>query len=91
MRITDTFNLGHLKCTVFAHESQYTLQIEDEYGSISYKLKSLGPEKISMVKDYLPLNKIKDEVIASFRSMRKGRDTLLDLLSESPQLEDDII
>jgi len=44
-----------------------------------------------MVKDYLPLNKIKDEVIASFRSMRKGRDTLLDLLSESPQLEDDII
>lgn len=91
MRIADTFNLGHLKCTMFVHDAQYTLQIEDEYGAISYKLKSLEAEQLSLVKEYLPLKKIQSEVVSSFRSMRKGRDSLLDLLGPDGQEEEEII
>ena len=76
---------------MFVHESLYTLQIEDEYGAISYKLKSLDPYKTSLIKEYLPINKIKNEVIASFRSMRAGRDSLLGLLSEDIEFEEEII
>ncbi len=91
MRITDTFNLGHLKCTLFLHESLYTLQIEDEYGAITYKLKSMEQDKLAMIKEFLPIKKIQDEIISSFRSMRMGRDSLLGLLTDEAELEDEII
>jgi len=91
MRITDTYNLGHLKCTLFVHDAQYTLQIEDEYGAISYKLKDLSADKTLEIKDLLSLHKVKDEIISGFRAMRKGRDTLLDLLKDEAILDDEII
>lgn len=91
MRIIKEFNLGHLKCTVFVHEGSNTLKIEDEYGAVSYKLKDLVRDKTDEIEDHLDLTRIKKEIILSFQAMRRGRDTLLDMIVEKHESEEEII
>jgi len=88
MRIVDNYSLGHLKCTLFINDGRYTLKVEDEYGAISYKLKELESTSLKDIQDYLSVAHIKNEIISSFRSMRKGRDGLLDLLKDEDIIEE---
>jgi len=85
MRITKEFNLGHLKCTVFFHNEKHSLKIEDEFGEVTYKLGNIGDASIDDVSAYMNLPKVKDAVIAAFRSMRTGRDQLLSLITTSTE------
>ena len=41
MRIIHEFNHRTLKATLFFHHEKYTLKLEDEFGSIQYKLGKL--------------------------------------------------
>ena len=91
MRIVKEFNLGHLKCTVFSHDGLTTLKIEDEYGAISYKLKTLQSEQIEDIEQFVELSSIKDHVIDAFRAMRRGRDSLLEMIVTDDEVEEEII
>ncbi len=82
MRVIKEFNLGHLKCSLFVNQERHTLKIEDEFGEVSYKLGRLDVDPTQDIDSYIELPEVKNSIIEAFRSMRKGRDKVLSLMTK---------
>ena len=92
MRIVNEFKLGHLKGTLFLYEEKYTLQLEDQFGSISYKLGKVEQLDPGELTSYFQIPTVEQSVIDAFMALHSGRDELIRILDNATdQYEEEII
>ncbi|MEL6122463.1 MAG: hypothetical protein AAFR14_01975 [Bacteroidota bacterium] len=69
MRVIREWNHDRFKCTLFKHEMRYTLQIEDERLSVSYKMGDVDLSDLSAVQRSLRVPELNEELQRAFGAL----------------------
>ena len=82
MRITNEFNIGQYKCTLFLYENKYTLQVEDSNYLVQFKLGDIEAQEAGKIEAMMSESKMRYHIEKTFGAVHDNKIVLDSLLHQ---------